>query len=288
MDVTERVQAEEAARAGNQRLRESEARFRAVFEGAGVGVAQVRAETGHFLLVNEKLCEILGYDAEELHARTWKELTHPEDRARNEEGVAAMEAGLTASYRTEKRFVRKDGAVVWVHLTATRMESGPGGATVNVAVMEDITARKEAEAQLLAAQGELRALASDLERRVAARTAELARAARAKDEFLASMSHELRTPLNGILGLTEALGEGVYGPFAERQGNVFGRIGESGRHLLALINDILDVAKVEAGKAELSPVPCSVLDLAHASLRLRSWPTSGASSRCSSTCSRTR
>jgi PAS domain S-box-containing protein len=82
--------------------------------------------------------------------------------------------------------------------------------------------------------------------------AELARAVRTKDEFLANMSHELRTPLNAILGLTESLQEYVYGPLNERQSKTLHTIETSGRHLLDLINDILDLAKIEAGKMELN------------------------------------
>jgi signal transduction histidine kinase len=107
-----------------------------------------------------------------------------------------------------------------------------------------------------------------LEARVAERTAELARAARAKDEFLAGMSHELRTPLNGILGLTEVFAEGIYGDVSDRQRAALDRITESGRHLLALINDILDVAKVEAGKIDLSLAPVEVGELCRAAVRL--------------------
>ncbi len=96
----------------------------------------------------------------------------------------------------------------------------------------------------------------------------MARAARLKDEFLASMSHELRTPLNAILGLSEALQEEVYGPLSEKQFKSLHRIEESGRHLLALINDILDVSKIEAGKLELEIGPVSVESVCRASLGL--------------------
>jgi signal transduction histidine kinase len=78
------------------------------------------------------------------------------------------------------------------------------------------------------------------------RNAELARAARLKDEFLASMSHELRTPLNTILGMSEALQEEIYGPLTPEQADSLHSIEESGRHLLELINDILDLSKIEA------------------------------------------
>ena len=98
-----------------------------------------------------------------------------------------------------------------------------------------------------------------LARRVEERTvelrmanAQLERASRLKDEFLASMSHELRTPLNAILGLSEALQEEIYGQLNEKQLKTLYTIEESGRHLLSLINDILDLSKIEAGRLELN------------------------------------
>ncbi|NUO80122.1 PAS domain S-box protein [candidate division KSB1 bacterium] len=97
--------------------------------------------------------------------------------------------------------------------------------------------------------------------------AELARAARLKDEFLASMSHELRTPLNAILGISEALREEVYGPVNDGQRTALNNIEESGRHLLSLINDILDLSRIEAGKLELEIDPFSVESVCAASLR---------------------
>ncbi|MFZ0546691.1 MAG: ATP-binding protein [Candidatus Promineifilaceae bacterium] len=97
--------------------------------------------------------------------------------------------------------------------------------------------------------------------------AELARASRLKDDFLASMSHELRTPLNTILGMVEALQEEVYGPLNEKQNNSLQYIEESGTHLLSLINDILDVSKIEGGKLELEPLPVSTRSVCEASVR---------------------
>jgi PAS domain S-box-containing protein len=122
---------------------------------------------------------------------------------------------------------------------------------------------------------QVRRQAAELERKVAERTAELsvanaelAKAARLKDEFLASMSHELRTPLNAVLGLSEALQEQVYGSLNEEQIRSLHIIEESGRHLLDLINDILDVAKIGAGKLELEIGPVSVESVCRAGLEL--------------------
>ncbi|HNP71709.1 MAG TPA: response regulator, partial [Kouleothrix sp.] len=98
--------------------------------------------------------------------------------------------------------------------------------------------------------------------------AELARAARLKDEFLANMSHELRTPLNGILGRSEALQEEIYGPVSAKQIEVLQGITESGQHLLGLINDILDLSKVEAGRLTLEHETLDIDMLCTASMRM--------------------
>jgi signal transduction histidine kinase/DNA-binding response OmpR family regulator len=127
-------------------------------------------------------------------------------------------------------------------------------------------------AMTLADLAEERAL---LAQRVAERTAELSaanaelgRAARLKDEFLASMSHELRTPLNSVLGLSESMQEEVYGPINDRQRQTLRHIEESGRHLLELINDILDLSKLEAGKLDLDVEEVVTAQVCQASLRL--------------------
>jgi len=117
--------------------------------------------------------------------------------------------------------------------------------------------------------------AQELEQRVQERTADLslvnadlARAVRVKDEFLASMSHELRTPLTGILGLSEVLQLKIYGELNDKQRTTLKNIEESGRHLLELINDILDLSKIEAGKLDLQFEPYSLGDICQASLQL--------------------
>lgn len=132
--------------------------------------------------------------------------------------------------------------------------------------IRDITRRFEME-QALAEERTL------LAQRVAERTADLSeanakleRAARLKDEFMASMSHELRTPLSTILALAEALQEEVYGGVVQRQQRALTNIQESGRHLLSLINDVLDVAKIEAGKLKLEPGPIAVDSLCQSAL----------------------
>jgi PAS domain S-box-containing protein len=132
----------------------------------------------------------------------------------------------------------------------------------------DITERKQMEVALA---GERHLLVQRVEERTAelrASNANLARALRVKDEFLANMSHELRTPLNAVLGLSESLSEQVAGPLNEKQLRYVTTISESGHHLLSLINDILDLAKIEAGQVRLDINKVDVNLVCEASLRL--------------------
>lgn len=135
-------------------------------------------------------------------------------------------------------------------------------------VAKDVTERKQMEVALETERNQLA-------RRVEERTADLsransnlARALRVKDEFLANMSHELRTPLNAILGLSESLGEQIAGPLNEKQQKYITTISESGHHLLSLINDILDLAKIESGQITLDINKVDIHSVCQASLRM--------------------
>ncbi|MBK8986479.1 MAG: GAF domain-containing protein [Chloroflexi bacterium] len=150
--------------------------------------------------------------------------------------------------------------------------AGPAAAAIENAQLyeqarREIEERQRAEAALQAERALLADRVMERTADLSAANAELARAGRLKDEFLASMSHELRTPLNAVLGIAEALQDGVYGPLNDNQDHSLRSIEESGRHLLNLINDILDLSKIEAGKLVLERTVVSVQEVCQASLR---------------------
>lgn len=132
-----------ARRRTEELLRESEARLRATYEHAAVGVRQV-APDGRLLQVDAKLAEILGYTQAELLERTYADITHPDDLAEEKKHLARLLAGEIASYTIEKRYLRKDGQPVWVRVTSSLAGSLP----YRISVVEDITERKQAEESL--------------------------------------------------------------------------------------------------------------------------------------------
>jgi diguanylate cyclase (GGDEF)-like protein/PAS domain S-box-containing protein len=129
-------------------LRESEARFRFLFEQAAVGVAQVDAVTGHFLRVNQKCADIVGYTREEMLALDFQFLTHPDDLEAELINLERLKAGEVREFEMEKRYFRKNGESIWVKLTASPMWQPGAKPDYHIAVIQDITGHKHAEEQI--------------------------------------------------------------------------------------------------------------------------------------------
>ena len=188
--------------------------------------------------MNEKFCTTVGYTREELLAKSFQDVTHPEDVAAEVEEYTRLMRGETPSYSMEKRYIRKDGSLVWMDLSVSLQRDAAGRPDYAIAIIQDISDRKRLEGEL----------------RQAKEAAEAAN--RAKDGFLANVSHEIRTPMNAILGMTELA---LDTPLTEDQRQCLQTVKSAGDSLLGLINDLLDFSKIEAGKLEL--------DLADFSLR---------------------
>jgi len=127
--------------------RDSEARFRAIFENAAVGIARV-APDGRWLEVNQRLCDIIGYNREELMTKTFADITHQDDLEQDLGALRRMLAGEVETYFREKRYYRKDGSVVWVNLTVSLVRKPDGAPDYFISLIEDISARKLAEEKL--------------------------------------------------------------------------------------------------------------------------------------------
>ena len=139
-DITERIVSEQA-------LRDSESRFAATFDQAAVGIAIVSPE-GHWLRVNQKLCDIVGYDEAELLSKTFQDITHPDDLKADLGYVQQMLAQAISNYSMEKRYIRKDGSLIWINLTVSLVWKPSGEPDYFISVVEDIHARKYVEEAL--------------------------------------------------------------------------------------------------------------------------------------------
>ena len=244
-------------------LRESRELFRSAFEESASGMALVTLH-GRFTRVNAQMCELTGYTAAELSMRTFSDITHPDDINKNLVLFEPVTRGHDRHYSLEKRYIRKDGSIVWVALTAGTVCDAAGQPRYMIGQIQDITQRKRGEEELQAYACRLLVTKDELERRsieLADKTveAELAKRAaesanRAKSTFLAHMSHEIRTPMTGILGFSDLLLQ-THLADAERR-RYIESIQRNGQHLLALMNDILDLSKVEAGKMTLEAIDC--------------------------------
>jgi PAS domain S-box-containing protein len=237
-------------------------REEALIEGrARLAHAQRIARLGHWvwsenrerlLYWSEEMADILGMTHDEpiQPAAFLDGMVHADDRARVRSVLGRMNAGNTG-YEMEFRIVRPDGEIRFVHEIGEVLPPDSGGATRTVATVQDITERKEAEEELRAAKEQ----------------AELAN--RAKSEFVATMSHEFRTPLNAIIGFSEMIIDEIMGATGNPKYIEYAHdIHESGEHLLDLINDILDISKIEARKLELTEEVIDISRVVRSSITL--------------------
>ncbi|MEG4807140.1 PAS domain S-box protein [Microcoleus sp. F8-D3] len=193
-DISDRKRSEIA-------LTESAQRFRATFEQAAVGMVQKTVE-GKFLLVNQKFCEILGYSRQELGEKRFQEITWPGDLASELELLRQLLAAEIENYSLEKRYIRKDGELVWANLTVSLLREQDGSQFL-MGVVEDIRERKQAEESLRLRAQELRLTAQNL----AQTTNVLKKRNQELDQFAYVVSHDLKAPLRAIANLSSWIEE---------------------------------------------------------------------------------
>jgi PAS domain S-box-containing protein len=219
-------------------LKESEERYRTLVENVNIGVYRVTSGTqGRFIQLNPAIVKMFGYESIEELMKVPVSLTYQDPEEMRKFGGKIKRFGFVKD--EELQLQKKDGTPIWASATAIAQYDDKDGKIKWVdGVIEDITERKHAEEELRKAKEEAEA------------------ANRAKSDFLASMSHEIRTPLHAILGMAELLSETPLTPEQQKYVEVFKNAGEN---LLNVINDILDLSKVEAGHLELE---CTDFDLA--------------------------
>ncbi|MEQ9354146.1 PAS domain S-box protein [Coleofasciculus chthonoplastes] len=255
-DITERQQAEHEIKRLNQKLesqiRETETRYAQIVELAEEGIWVTDAQ-GNTTYINQAMARMLGYTEVDMLGHAIADFIPPGDNRFT--SASSIPLNQNQVHRQEVELRTKSGNTIWAYMSTSPVLDDQENLLWSCALVYDITERKQAEKQLC-----------ESNERISLANAELARATRLKDEFLASMSHELRTPLNAILGLAEALQEEVYGSLTPKQHKSLATIEQSGKHLLDLINDILDLSKIESGKMSLSVSLVSVDSLCESSL----------------------
>ena len=216
--------------------REIQSRYDSAIKAGNVGLWEWDILSDD-LFIDPHLKAMLGYEDNEIsnHMQAWLEHVHPEDRDMVRAEYAAHLEGRTGEFLSEHRMLHKDGSVRWFFARGNAVRNENGIANRMSGSHNEITLRKRFEQELHKAKEEAES------------------ANRAKSSFLASVSHELRTPLNAILGFSEIIKDETFGPVGLKRYTEYARdIHDSGNHLLSLINDILDISKIEAGKFQLS------------------------------------
>ncbi|MET0385672.1 MAG: response regulator [Polyangiales bacterium] len=219
-----------------QALRSSEMRFTRLFDAGIIGIL-ICDLAGNIKEANHAFLDMVGYSRVDVLTGKvrWADMTPAEWRHLDDIAIEQLKAhGVTRTW--EKEYLRKDGTTVPILVGVAMLNDSEC-----IAFVLDISERRRLEA--------LRVRSAELE----AQNARVQESSRLKNEFLANMSHELRTPLNSIIGFADILYDGEVPPESPRHHELLGDILRSGRHLLQLINDVLDLAKVEAGKLDFRP-----------------------------------
>ncbi|MBF0247388.1 MAG: PAS domain S-box protein, partial [Alphaproteobacteria bacterium] len=241
-DITERKQAQED-------LKESRERLELAIQGSGEGIWDWNIQRDQ-LYISAKIQEMTGLDDDTVKSEIWRRRIHPGDMDEYHARLVRHLKGRTPDFSVECRLVHRNGQVRWIRISGMALRDKSGRAYRMAGSVGDITDRIEFQHQLIEAK----------------ERAEIAN--RVKSEFLANMSHELRTPLNAVIGFSDVMMSGLFGDINDHYLDYAENIRDSGKHLLGVINDILDVSRIEAGRMDLRPERVSAQKLVDTALRL--------------------
>ena len=245
----------------DERVRQRSAEVQDLYNNAPTGYHSLDA-AGRVVEINQTELNWLGCTRDEALGLPYKNFLSADSAQLFDEIYPQFQqTGRVRDIEFELR--RKDGSTFPILLNSIALLDEQGRYLRSRTTIFDNTQRKQAEIALRQSRDQLKIT-----------NTALLKASRAKNEFLATMSHELRTPLNGILGLCELMRMQIYGALNEKQMNAIKNIDASGQHLLSLINDVLDLSKVEAGMLEVHPEPLSIAEVCQASLTFIKEPAS--------------
>ncbi len=241
-DVTEITRTQDA-------LAESEGRLRALIDTAPVGIDDLGLD-GEIIQANDYFCRLTGYTADELQGLRIQDITHPDDVSADMASTERLRSGEADSFSMRKRYLRKDGSVVWAEISRAVVRGPDGQPRRLVSAVRDLTAQLQAESQV-------QALNAELEGRVRQRTAELERANQNLEAFTYSVSHDLRAPLRALSGFSQALLEDYADQLDEAGRGYATRIQTASERMATLIDDLLQLSRVSRVEMNLEPVNLS-------------------------------
>lgn len=245
----------------NRAANENERRYRMLVENSPDVIWRYEAATGTFSFASKAVFDLLGYTPDEIAHLRLSQFVHVDDVPRIRRAVAEMMSGAGEGFVAEVRQVRKDGGLVWVEVRVAPQRNADGEVVALQGITRDISARKQAEAERLRAmlaEAQREQLAAEVEerRRVEAELVVAKEAAEAsnrlKTSILANLSHEIRTPLTSLIGFSQILARSLEGTEQEAQARI---IQQAGRRLLGLLDNMLALARDEAGKLDVAPEP---------------------------------
>ncbi|MBN1950261.1 MAG: PAS domain S-box protein [Bacteroidales bacterium] len=229
-----------------EQLFESEFRFGKLYENGPFGMVMADKEF-RFLNANPEFCAIMGYSEAELQQFTFMDVTHPDDLPKDMLNVSKLINKEISVYKTEKRYIKKDGQIIWGSLTVTTTYDSEGRFLYNLGIIEDVTERKKTEE-------EIKKLNAELEMKVEQRTAQLEASNKELETFTYSVSHDLKAPLRGIDGYSKLLLDLYKSSLNEEAQTFIETIRSSTLQMNQLIDDLLDYSRLERSQLSLQSI----------------------------------